>query len=404
MNILLINKFYYLRGGSERQVFDMTELFEQKGHKVVPFSMQDSRNEKSDYEKYFVENINLHKAKLQNIIKYFYNYDAVRRLKKLLANEKIEIAHLHNIIGQISPAVIKVLKDRQIPIVMTLHDYRLLCPNGQMFTKGKMCDSCLGKNYYHCFTKKCMHNSYAKSLLGSLEAYLNDRISDLYSQVDLFIAPSEYMRQMAEKFGIPSEKIKVIYNFLDLKNEKFSNTEKSDDYLLYFGRLSGEKGLNILLDAFLSLSEPRKLKIAGEGPGALKLQAKIKKMNLEDRIVLVGYKKGQALTELIQKSKAVLLPSLWPENMPYSLLEAMANQKVVIASNIGGMTELIRDAENGFLFEAGDSKSLAQKIENMDSFDLDLLGKMARETIVKLNSENFYNELISNYKNLLKNR
>ena len=194
MNILLINKYFFLKGGSERQVFDLIAVLEKNKHRVIPFAMEDERNEKTPFQKYFFRKVDLHRFSVFSIIKYFHNYDAVRRLEKLLDDEKVDIAHLHNIVGQVSPAIIKSLKERGIPVVQTLHDYRLFCPNGQLFAGGKVCYSCVGKSYYHCFFKKCVHNAYGKSLIGSLEAYLNTRFLDLYSQVDCFIAPSHFMR------------------------------------------------------------------------------------------------------------------------------------------------------------------------------------------------------------------
>ncbi|MFH1427955.1 MAG: glycosyltransferase family 4 protein [Patescibacteria group bacterium] len=407
MRILQINKYYYLRGGSERYLFELSELLKKNGHEVIPFSMENKRNKKTKYEKYFIKEVDLNKFSLKNIIKYFYNYEAVSQLKKLLAKEKIELAHLHNITGQLSPAIIKVLKNHNIPVVMTLHDYKLICPNAMLFTKGEICHRCQGGKYYNCLLNKCNHNSLLKSFIGMSEAYLNNKWLKSYKQIDLFISPSQYLKKIYIKFGFPKEKIIVMPNFIDINKFRITN-EKEDNYLLYFGRLSKEKGIDTLIEAMAKLNTDLKLKIVGEGEEFMNYelshayrQAGIKNYGITNKVELIGAKYDDELAKLIKEAKAVVMPSIWEENMPYSLLESLAYDKVVIASAIGGIPEIIKDNVNGLLFEPKNSSDLAKKILKLGKINTRKIKKQTRASILKFNSQEHYNNIYKLYNNLI---
>ncbi len=413
-----------MRGGGERYVFSVSKLLEEKGHTVIPFSMQAEENNVgtgqcpvrvNKYSKYFVDYIDLHKFSIKNIIKFFYNYDAIRRLKKLIKEEQPDIAHLHNIAHQLTPAIINLLKKNNIKVVQTLHDYKMICPNAKLYNKNGNCQKCLGGKYYNCFLNACMHDSRTKSFLGMLEAYFYKNINKVYDQVDLFIAPSQFMRDINIKFGIPKNKIKVLYNFLsDEWLNKFVETHRGasvhdrgdDKYILYFGRLSKEKGIDTVLEALQNIkSKNIKFLIAGSGPAEKEIRNKISELNLFDQVSLLGFKSDQELSELITNAKAIMMPSLWSENMPYSLLETLVMGKIVIASQVGGMPELITDQYNGYLYKAGDQLELAKKIDKLVDLDQEKLQKMTRkaqEKIKFLNSKAHYSDLFNIYKKILK--
>ena len=380
MKILQINKFHYLKGGSERYYFDLSEELEKQGHEVIFFSMLDPKNKESKYQEYFIKNVDLHKFNFINIVKFFYNYEAVRNLKKLIEIEKPDIAHLHNIAHQFSPVIINVLKKHKIPVVQTLHDYKLICPNAKLYVDSKLCEKCNGGKYYQCFANKCMHNSRPKSFLGMLEAYLYQNILKSYQKIDLFLAPSQFMKDICVRFGVSEQKVKTIYNFIpegfvgfeNLNKEKTKRPEGINSYLLYFGRISEEKGIDVLLDA-LSLADNKiNLKIAGEGPDLEKIKNKIKNNNLSERVDVLGHKTGEELKNLILNSKAVVMPSLWHENMPFSLIETLALKCPVIISRVGGMPELIKEGFNGLTFKSGNIPELAQKIDLLSKMNFDL--------------------------------
>lgn len=395
MKILQINKFYYLRGGAERYFFDLLKLLENNGHQVVPFSMRDSRNEITAFNKYFIDKVELDGFSLKNIIKFFYNYDAVRKLEKVIKEEKPDIAHLHNVAHQISPAIIRVLKKNNIPVIQTLHDYKIVCPNYRLFSNNEVCFKCKGGKFYNCATRKCMKNSRLKSILAAIESYLN---KDSYRQADLFIAPSEFMKKVCVEGGIPEEKIKMMHNFVSPSFTAMGKKPEPKDYFFFYGRLSGEKGIDVLLEA--AKKENFNLKIAGVGPDYEKLKSDIKESGLENRVELVGPKYGEELKKLIGEAKAVIAPSIWPENMPLNILETMFLGRPVIASDIGGIPEIIKDGKTGLLFEPGNVDDLILKIKSLDSHTE--IGMNAAREIMKKDSKNYCEELVLIYKKLIK--
>jgi len=374
MKILQINKFFYLKGGSERHFFAVSDLLRQNGHEVVEFSMNDRRNRPSKYADFFIGEINYSKSFLSNIFKFLYNFDANRKLAKLIKQEKPDVAHLHNIYHQLSPSIIHTLKKNKIPMVLTLHDYKVICPNYQLFNKGEICEKCKGGKYYNCFSGSCIKNSHEKSLLGALEAYLHRSILKSYDKIDKFIAPSNFIKNKFIEFGIDGGRIEVIENFTEMMPD--SSAQEMEDYLLFFGRLSKEKGVNVLLDAMNEIDDV-KLKIAGDGPDKANYELKIKNYKLGTRVEFVGEKSGEELSELVRKAKAIVVPSVWYENMPMNILEAVAMGKVVIASRVGGIQEIIEDKENGFLFRMSDADDLAIKIKELPKFDLGKIGHQA---------------------------
>lgn len=399
----MINKFFYLKGGSERYVFELTKLLESRGHTVIPFSMRDQRNFKTKYDKYFIKKVDLDKFNFKNIIKFFYNYEAIHKLKKLIEEERPDLAHLHNIAHQISPAIIKILKKYNIPVVQTLHDYKLICPNYRLFSRGQVCYKCQSGKFYNCFLNKCIKNSWLKSFLVMNEAYLNNRCLKFYDKIDRFIAPSQYMRNTCLKYGIPENRIALVYNFIDAGKELINHNNA--DYILYYGRLSKEKGIESLIKAMTMINQNTKLKIVGQGPEFSNFRFLISRFKLNNKIELLDSKYGDELNQIIAQAKAVIVPSLWPENMPYGILEALALGKVVIASRIGGLPEIINDDENGFLFTSGDSHDLANKIKRIVN-DKNLEVKIEKNipaSLIKFNKEEHYTKINQIYLELLKN-
>ena len=391
MKILEVNNYYYNRGGSENVFLQTCDLLEKNGHNVVVFSTDNSRNISAHRPAYFTPDIDFDKFSLKNIFYFFYNFRAVRDLKKLIEKEKPDIAHLHNVYHHLSPAIIHALKKNNIPVVMTLHDYKIICPNYRLFSQNKLCQDCKGSKYYNCFFKKCVKNSRVKSFLASCEAYLHSIIGS-YEKVDLFIAPSKFMRNTCIQFGVPADKIKVIYNPFELvKNTGVSTKEKSDA-LLYFGRLSNEKGIAVLLLALRDLPNIR-LKIVGEGDVRAELEKLAREYEIIERVEFCGPKYGDDLQQEINAARAIIMPSVWPENMPLALLESMSAGKVVIASNSGGFTEMIQDGVNGMLFNTNNAEDLARAIKQLDDCDLQKMGEMAKNKAEAIMTEDYYGGL-----------
>ncbi|MCX6744000.1 MAG: glycosyltransferase family 4 protein [Candidatus Parcubacteria bacterium] len=366
MKILMINKFYYRSGGSEIYMLELAKMLKAKGHQLMEFSMQDEKNEASKYQEYFVDNINFNKREgffkdLKKAFHLIYSCEAKHKLEALIRKEKPDIAHLHNFSFQISPSILGVLKKYKIPVVWTLHDYKVICPNYRLFTRGAVCERCKVHKYYNCFRYRCLKESYATSFLAMLEMYVHKLILKSYQSVALYISPSKFLAEKVKAWGIPAEKVKQLYNFIDLN--EWPIADNPGEGLIYVGRLTKEKGIMTLIEAMKALPEI-KLQIIGRGPEQENIQQLIHAYNLTN-ITMLGYKNSQEIKKLLSQSRLMILPSIWYENNPLAVLESFALAKPVIASNLGGLPELIKDGQTGYLFKAGQAADLAAKIKGV---------------------------------------
>ncbi|MDD3711060.1 MAG: glycosyltransferase [Patescibacteria group bacterium] len=402
MRILQVNKYNYIRGGAEKYFIEISRELKELGHQVAIFSMKHPKNIPSDFDKYFVSRISFNEGGFKNKIiapfRVLFSFEARRKFKRLVKDFKPDIIHIHNIYHQISPSILRVAKKRKIPVIMHLHDYKLLCPNYQLLANNKICYRCLGGKYYNCLQQRCFKNSFWKSFLATIEMYLHHRLLKIYKKnIDLFIAPSQFMKDTVVKFAWPENKIKVLYNFSEkLQNDSVNNL---DDCGLYFGRLSKEKGIDILLSALNLANKKISLKIIGSGPEESNLKKMVKDLKLESRVKFLGPKFREELFLEVKKAQFVFIPSIWLENMPLTLLEAMMLKKVVIASNTGGLPELVRDGQTGFLFNRGDSQDLARVIDSLDQYNLLQIGIQANLLAEDLSVGRHLSKLLQIYRN-----
>jgi len=406
MKILQVNKFNYLRGGAEKYFLQISEELVKAGHQVAVFSMHHPKNLPSPWEKYFVSRISFNESHLRDWLiapgRIIYSFSARRKFTKLVCDFQPDIIHIHNIYHQISPSILSVARKYCIPVVMHLHDYKLVCPNYQLFTNNEICYRCQPKKYSQCLKYCCFKNSFFSSLLATIEMEIHHKILKIYEKnISCFIAPSKFMKETLIKFNWDKDKIKVVYNF----SEKMENNliDQVENYGLYFGRLSKEKGIDVLLRALKSAKNKINLKIVGSGPEEQSLKKLVKELKLEKKVEFLGFKSDQELYDVIKKAKIIFIPSVWNENMPFSLLEALSLKKVVVASKVGGLPELIEDQVNGFLFESGDYIGLAKIIDNLSNYDLTLMGERAYEISRELNINNHLVKILEVYNKLLKN-
>ena len=356
MKILLANKFFYLNGGSERVFFQERDFLLEKGHSVLDFSMKDDRNFASPYSDYFVPNIDYHKdgslsKRISQMGSFIHSNIAVDHVEKLIKEKKPDVAHLHNIYHQLTPSIIPVLKNNGVKVVLTLHDTKLICPGYLALNNGEICTDCEGKNFLKPFVANCQ-NSRSKGLLLASEAFFH-KWKGSYDAVDLFVSPSEFLADLTSK-RIPRDKIRVLNNGIDLT--LYQPNFDDEGYVLYFGRLSKEKGVKTLLKAHAGMDKKYPLKIVGTGP----LEEKLKREFSDAEFW--GYKSGGELNELIRNAAFVVVPSECYENCSMVVLEAMAFGKPVVGSRIGGIPEQIEDNKNGLLFEMGNVEQLARKM------------------------------------------
>lgn len=407
MKILMVNKFFYIKGGSETYYFSLKRLLEEYGHTVIDFSMKDPKNFPSKYSKYFVDNVNYAcvkgiDEKIKTALNIVYSLEAKNNFEQLVIDTKPDLVHLHIFQHQLSPSILDIIKKYRLPTVYTAHDLKMLCLNYKMMQHNRICEECKGQKYYRCAVNRCVKNSLAKSCVNVMEGYVH-KWHHSYDVINKIITPSAFYKKKFEEFGIDEKRIVHIPNFLDEENLIVTPNENSEKYYLYFGRLSEEKGVITLLKAFQTIDA--KLLIAGTGPieGFAKNFIISNKM---DNVTLLGFVSGKDLKEIVGNAKAVILPSEWYENGPYSAIEALQMCRPIIGSNIGGIPELI--SQNGYLFETGNPIDLREKIKRMDRLtntEYELLKNNSYKIFLKnYTKENHYKQLEKLYREIcLKN-
>jgi glycosyltransferase involved in cell wall biosynthesis len=392
-------------------MFALKRLLEEHGHRVVVFSMHHPKNFESEYSGYFVSyinydeevrNINLFSG-LKVMTRAIYSREARRKIEQLIKDEKPEIAHINNIHHHITPSIFYPLRKYRIPIVWTLHDYTVICPNTSFLAHGKICERCRKRKYFWPAVIKCKKGSFLASLMAGFETTIHRlmRVNDL---VDLFVAPSMFLREKLVEYGFSERKIICLYHFNEIPLVDENGSE--DNYILYIGRLTEEKGIKTLVESVASLDIEIKLKIIGDGPLMKDVQAYVKSKEI-NTIEFLGHRQHEEVLKYIRKSSFVVLPSEWYENYPFAVIEAFACGKAVIGSDTGGIPELVRDTERGLLFEMGNSIDLKATINFLlKNPDIVMeMGEDARRFVNEtLNSKKYYKTLLDIYTELLLER
>lgn len=398
MKVLLVNKFHYKKGGSETYYFTVAEALRRRGHDVVFFAMQEDKNIPCDQEKYFVSNASVGggiKSKLNMVLHIAYSREAYMKMKQLLMDEKPDLVILNLVHKQITLSIIDAIKEfnPKLPVFWTMHDLIAACPAYTMLDgSGNICEKCMDGNYKHCVEKRCIKGSRLMSMLSKYEAE-HIRKRKWYDQVDLFICPSEFYRKKLTKAGFTKSPIITMRNPLSLDTEFACH--KAEDYVLYFGRLSYEKGVKTLIDA--AIKTGCRLVILGTGP--VETELKVYAMNAEN-VEFKGFQTGDALNSFVKNSRCVVLPSEWYENGPYSAMEAMAAGKPLIVSSNGGLPELVDEGVNGHIYTGG-SEELAACIQDMLNLDEPAYDAMSKASMEKaktlFNAEQYIVELEAKY-------
>ncbi len=368
MRIVIANKYFYPRGGDCQYTLRLIQLLESHGHEVAPFSMHHPDNLRSEYETYFVEHIDFQQeladmnlaGALHVLSRSVSNRKAVGLFRQLIEDFKPDIIHLQNIHHQLTPAIIGPAIRKSIPVVWTLHDYNILCPDHAFLRKDRLCMKCSTGGYYHAIVNRCKKGSLGASILAALECAVHNPWK-LSKRINKFICPSSFMARLLAECKIPRDKIVHVPPFLPDPKLRVSD----GDYFIYAGRLSAEKGLSILVEAFRRLPQT-KLVVIGDGPLKNDLHSFIENHRLEN-VKLVGFQSPENVQKIMAGCMALVMPSICLENMPYAIIEAMACAKPVIASNLGGMPEMVEHGENGLLFEPGDVDSLVNCVNQLVS-------------------------------------
>ncbi len=413
MNILIANYRYFISGGPERYLFAVSDLLKAKGHKVVPFSNTYARNEPTEYARYFLSSpidegqVYFRDFKLspRRIIRLLqrsiYSLEARRKIRVVIQAEGIQLAYLLAIANYISPSIIDGCKDLGLPVVMRLSDFYLVCPAYLYLREGEICEECRN-GLYHALRHKCLQGSLLVTAARVLAMYVH-RFLHIYDKVDAFVAPSRFTLQEMVEAGFEEKKMHYVPSFIKVEN--FEPRFEPGDYILYFGRLSKEKGIKYLIEAFEKLHPKTPLLLVGHAHDGEdeRLKEYVAQRGLSD-VRFLGFKTGDELRRLIQGAMFTVTPSIWYDNTPMTVYESFAYGKPVIGSNLGGIAEQIEDGVDGLLFKPKNVDDLAGKMDYLlqNRHLIPEMGRRAREKVKReYNAERHYEALMEIYQDLL---
>jgi glycosyltransferase involved in cell wall biosynthesis len=379
VKILLCHNFYQQSGGEDAAVRDLKDLLESKGHRVI-FYAQDNR----EIEKY--------KAlqKIGFFPRTIFSARTYQQVHRLAAQEKPDIAHVHNVFPLLSPGLYVALKRAGVPVIQTIHNYRLMCINGLFLRDGRVCERCKSGAFFSGFRFKCYRDSYALSGLYALAIGCHRRWGT-FDYIDRFVALSQFAAAKIAESGLTDKsKITVLENFLPTPLPEYGNADLVNPYVVYMGRLSQEKGLFTLLNSFRGIQDLR-LKIMGSGPLRDAIKIYVHNHQLQN-VELLGFIDGQDKYHILRRALCCVVPSECYENFPYAILESAAVGTPVVASRIGALASRVSDEETGLLFSHGDSAELREKLELLAASPelARRMGRQARQQAEKMNTADVY--------------
>lgn len=401
----MCNKYFRTSGASTKYFFGLSETFEKHGHQVIHFSMQDERNVPSAYADYFVSQVDFNRRVspwryLREFSRSIYSLEARRQVERLVKDTRPDIAMLFNIYHHLSPSILQVFRKYDLPIVLLVEDYFLICPSYRLYAGGEVCQRCQGGRFYQALWQRCFRDSLFRSFAAAAVSYVHKWLDIYDSNIHAYIAPSVFVRDRLVENGFDPDKITVIPHALPLTD--IEPHYGGDDYIVYIGILEPWKGLSTLIRAMQALPHIR-LVILGDGNQRGELEQQVRQLGLKN-VEFAGYVIKQEFKNLVENCRLVVVPSEWYEVFGTVTWEAFAYGKPVVGSRIGATPELVKDGETGVLFDPGSCAKLAKKIEIIfrDAKYCRRLGQNARRMVDdSLNMEINYNSTFKVFEHLL---
>lgn len=379
MRILLANYRYFVSGGPERYMFNISDALAARGHQVIPFSINYSRNHETPYSNFFVDPLGNRdqvlfaeqhrdpKTLWRTMQRLFYAPDVEMAVDRLATTTQPDVAYVLHYLRKLSPALLTGLKKANLPIVVRISDYAMLCPQAHCLRDGRPCVLCAKGNLWSSIRYRCIQDSLAASLLNGLATWFH-RLRRYFDLIDVFVVTNMFMHNMMLSAGFPEERLRCIPTFVDHQvfHPGDTGSASGSSYVVYVGRLEAVKGVHVLLSAWHIFRQshpdsPFHLRIAGSGD--LNYTANLKAMCAElpiENVEFVGALNKEDLAELYRGALVSIVPSLWYENLPNSLLESLSSGTPVLASDLGSLSECVHDGQNGYLFPPGDAQKLAE--------------------------------------------
>jgi glycosyltransferase involved in cell wall biosynthesis len=392
MKILLVHNTYREPGGEDVVFEQEHELLVRAGHQL--FIYQRSNHEAMDY--HGLEQINL----VKDIV---WREKTKLEIALLLRQHKPDLVHVHNTFMMISPSVYDACQDAGVPVVQTLHNYRLLCPAGVFFRNGQTCEECVTHNLLRGVRYGCYRGSRSATATIALMLAVNRMRRAWLDKIARYITLTNFARQKFVIGGLPANRVCIKPNFLHPDPGKNSGT---GEHIVFVGRLSQEKGLSTLLDAWQLIRPAPPLHIIGDGPLRTRLETQAVERGLSS-ITFQGRLARNQMLELLRSARLVVLPSNCYENFPMSIAEAFACGLPVVCSRRGAMEEIVADGRTGLHFTPGDPGDLADKIKWAWSHaqQVDEMGREARQEYeTKYTAERNYSILMEIYQQAIVGR
>jgi glycosyltransferase involved in cell wall biosynthesis len=405
VRILLVNKFFYPNAGAETVFFGTRGLLQEAGHEVIDFAMQSERNLDSPYSRWFAPERNYDRQgsplrQASDAAASIYSVAARRAIRDLITSHRPDVAHLHNIYHQLSLSIVDELSAAGVPTVLTLHDYKPVCPSYVLYTEKSPCRRCVKGSVVNSAVHRCVKGSLPASATAAIEAGVA-RARGTYRQIDRFIAPSQFMANVMTEGGFDSKSLRVIPNFLQAEPTLPGTEASLRNGFLFVGRLEEVKGIRLLLESWRLGPPDVQLRILGTGP----LQGLVEKeAEASPNISYLGFQPEARVRSELDSALALLVPSLWEENCPMAILEARERNCAVIGADRGGIPELIEDGVDGLLFEAGDAGALSNAVLHLaaDPSQATAMGTRGAQTAGRLLSAGrHYESLIEVYEEAL---
>ncbi|HMB82818.1 MAG TPA: glycosyltransferase family 4 protein, partial [Terriglobales bacterium] len=390
MRILYCNKYDYPFSGTEAYLFDLIHQMDKRGQETALFSMDHGRTPAFTGRSYRIPHLDFKDPnagflkKVKMAAHALYSPSARRAMRSCLADFSPDLAHVRGIYHHLSPSILWELKRQGIPVLYHLNDFKILCPTYNFVADAHPCELCRHGAFHHAATKGCYTGPRSSAVVLAAEAYLHKWLRTYERCVDMFLAPSEFVRSKLIGAGFPAPRIEVLPHFQALPGDE--NLTTDEGYLLYFGRLSPEKGVYELLRAMVRLPHTP-LVIAGDGPERPRLESLARELNL-NQVLFAGMVHGEKLQKLIAGCSFSVFPSHAYETLGKSILESYAWGRPVIASDLGSRRELVQHGVTGLLYPDGVREQLAHSIGFL--FDRpDLIEKMgaAARSRVKANHD-----------------
>lgn len=390
-SILIVHNYYQHTGGEDIVVENERQMLEMNGHSVFTYT----RNN---------EEIASLKSKILFLFNFFYSRRSYKEIKSLILEKKVDIIHVHNTFPLITSAVYMAAYDMGIPVIQTLHNFRLVCPEAMFLKRGKVCEECVKYGLIQSVKWGCYRNSRFQTAVAAMSLWVNRKMK-VYNKIDAFIALTEFNKEKFESSFPPCRnKIFVKPNFISAKKEiNFQVTDDNKKNYLYVGRLSEEKGLDLLTDAFIKLPNC-KLEIIGTGDREEQIKEKLRK-NAANNICMSGYLPHEEVLKKMVDVKAVIIPSQCYEGFPMGIIESFSVGTMVITGNLGNPQEIVHDRYNGLIFQYNSVDSLVKTVTMLENDEIDImtLSRNARETyLINYNEEINYSILMSIYDRVYK--